>query len=367
MSSEKSVECKWPEPFFEDTAVGKLKKELWNSTDAEIDAVLEEYGVPSPCEWAKPGSYIQTTIRHQVEEERKKNDIVLIPIGCTELHGDHTVSSMDTLFVSAICEGVRRFTAKRGAPVSVALPPLFYGSHPGHHLGMPGTVIIREEIAKEFLIDTMLGLWNDGWRKQVMISNHGHLWMLEAALQQFVKRYQLPGIYRLMDWHRATREFFRTKEQGGCWDTPFVHADEHETGLGLLLFPDMVEMKYAVDTEPVSFLPTGHFDNSTDTFGRPSRWSEGEGHSALEIAGTPEGVVGSPTKATAQKAKRPMAAILRYVTLVCDEILEAFPAGEAPPTNMVSLRDPKAMEAYLKEPLSPGWKSVYGLPRVGGH
>ena len=136
-----------PDLWFEDTAVGRMKKEVWDASDAQIDAWLKEYGIPSPCEWAKPGSYIQTTVRHQLEVQRRKNDIVLIPVGCTELHGQHTVSAMDTFFVSHICEGVRRYTAKSGAPVNLALPPLNYGAHPYHHLGMPGTVIIREEIA----------------------------------------------------------------------------------------------------------------------------------------------------------------------------------------------------------------------------
>jgi len=210
----------------------------------------------------------------------------------------------------------------------------------------------------------MLGLWNDGFRKQIILNNHGQLWVLEAALQQFCKRYQLPGIYRVMDWHRASREFFMPACEGGEFDTAFIHADEHETSTGLLLFPEMVHMKYAVDTEAKAFLPPGHFGNSVDSCARPSRWSEGEGHAAIEIAGTPEGVVGKATAAEARKAKRGMAAILTYVTLLCDEILEAFPPGKVPPTEMVSLRDPVEMEAYLREPLSKGWKSVYGLPPI---
>jgi 3-dehydro-scyllo-inosose hydrolase len=32
---------------------------------------------------------------------------------------------------------------------------------------MPGTVIVRENVARELLIDVMLGLWNDGFRKQI--------------------------------------------------------------------------------------------------------------------------------------------------------------------------------------------------------
>jgi creatinine amidohydrolase/Fe(II)-dependent formamide hydrolase-like protein len=354
-----------PSVFFENTAVGRLKKELWEASDEEIEAVLAEYGMPAPCEWAKPGSYIQTTVRHDLVEQRRKNDVVLIPVGCTELHGDHTVSAVDTFFVSQIAEGVRRFFGRQGRPPAIALPPLMYGAHPYHHMGMPGTVIVRDKIAVELLVDVMLGLWNDGWRKQIILNNHGQLWVLEEALHEFCKRYQLPGIYRVIDWHRAVREFFNTKDEGGKWDTNFVHADESETSLGLYLFPDMVKMEYAVDTEGVSFLPDGHLDKSVDPFRRPCKWSEGEGQAAIEIAGTPEGVVGRPTLSDAEKAKRPLAAILRYLTLLIDEILEAFPSGTVPPTEMVTLRSEAEMAAYLKEPMSEGWKTVYGLPKIG--
>jgi creatinine amidohydrolase/Fe(II)-dependent formamide hydrolase-like protein len=354
-----------PDLFFEDNTVGRLKKEIWEASDAEIDAILAEYGVPSPVEWGKSGSYIQTTVRWQVEENRRKNDIVFIPVGCTELHGRHLPSASDTLYVSQIVEGVRRYTAGRGAPVNLALPPLMYGTHPYHHIGMPGTVIIRENVVRELLIDVMLGLWNDGFRKQVIVNNHGQLWVLESVIHQFQMRYQLPGVFRVIDWHRAVREFFRTREKGGKLETNFVHADESETSLGLLLHPDMVDMRYAVDTEGKGYLPDGHFDKSVDPFSRPSRWSEGEGQMAIEIAATPEGVVGKARSGSADKAKRPVAAILRYLTLLNDQILDAFPVGTVPPVEEVTLRSEAQMEPYLREPLSPGWKPVYALPRIG--
>jgi creatinine amidohydrolase len=211
----------------------------------------------------------------------------------------------------------------------------------------------------------MLGLWNDGFRKQIIINNHGQLWVLESAVQQFCKRYQLPGIFRVIDWHRAVREFFRTTDRGGVWDTNFVHADESETSLGLYLHPEMVDMDYAVDTEGINYLPDGHFDKSVDPFGRASRWSEGEGQMAIEIAGTPEGVVGKATHGDARKAKWPLAAILRYLTMLNDDILAAFPAGTVPPVEEVTLRSAEDMAPYLQTPLSKGWKPVYGLPRIG--
>ena len=361
------VPTEQPDLWFEDNAVGRMKKEIWDMNEEQLKKVLAEYGFPAAAaEWAKPGAYIQTTPHHQVVENRHKNDVVFIPVGCTELHGAHLPSATDTLFVSMICEGVRRYTEKnRAGHVNLALPPLNYGAHPYHHLGMPGTVIVRETVVRELLIDVMLGLWNDGFRKQVIINNHGQLWVLESAIQEFQKRFQLPGIFQVLDWHRGVREMFRTKERGGGWDTNFVHADESETSLALYLFPDMVDMTKAVDTEGRTYLPEGHFDKSVDPFGRPHRWSEGEGHFAIEMSATPEGVVGKATHGDARKALRPLAAILRYLTLVNDDILKALPAGKLPPVEEVTLRTQEEMEPYIKEPMSPGWRSVYALPRIG--
>jgi creatinine amidohydrolase len=131
------------------------------------------------------------------------------------------------------------------------------------------------------------------------------------------------------------------------------------------LFKDMIDMRVVQDAQGQSFLPDGHFDKSVDPYRRPHRWSEGEGHIAIERAATPQGVVGAPSKATARKARRPIAAILRYLTLVNDEILEAFPAGRVPPVEKVTLRTVAEMEPFLKEPFSKGWKSVYELPHMG--
>lgn len=354
-----------PAVIFEDNTVGRLKKEIWDASEAEIDQILADYGIPSESELGKAGTYIQNTPRNKVIENRQKNDIVFIPIGCTENHGIHANSGLDTFMVTQISEGVRRYTAKNGAAVNLAFPPLNYGGHPYHHMGMPGTVIMPEEVVRETLIYTMIGLWNDGFRKQILINNHGHLWMLEAALQEMMKRYHLPGLFQVLDWHRAVREFFYPTDDELSLETHFVHADEAETSVALLMFKDMVDMSVVVDAEGKGYLPDGHIDCSVEPFRRPHRWSESEGHAAIERAATPEGVVGKPSLATARKAKRPIAAILKYLTLCNDQILEAFPPGTVPPVEETTLRTVKEMGPYLKEPLSKGWKSVYELPRIG--
>ncbi len=350
---------------FENTAVGRLKKRIFDAPMSEIDKILDDYEIPSESELGKGGCYIQTTPRAHMVEKRRKNDIVFLPVGTTENHGDHANSGLDNFMATQIIEGVRRYTAKQGYEVALAHNPLTYGGHPYHHLGMPGTVMIPQEVVTETLIHVMLGLWNDGFRKIIIINNHGQLWMLETALQEFSKRFMLPGIFRVMDWHRAIREFFIPLDREDGFDTTFVHADESETAVGMLMFPDMIDMNYVQDAEGSSFLPDGHFDKSVDPWRRPHKWSEGQGHFAIERKGTPEGVVGTPSGATAAKAKRPIAAILSYLTLVVDEILENYPSGKLPPLDQITLRDPDELEPFLKEPGSEGWKSVYELPAIG--
>jgi len=354
-----------PRIVFEDNAVGRLKREVFEASEEEIAEILNQYEVPSPPELGKAGCYIQNTPRAACIAKRRKNDVVLVPVGCTENHGMHANSGLDTFMASQICEGVRRYTAKHGREVNLALPPLNYGGHPYHHMGMPGTVIMPKEVVEETIIYTMLGLWNDGYRKIIVINNHGQLWMLESAIQEFQKRFQLPGIFQVLDWHRAVREFFIPIDRPDSLETTFVHADESETAVGLLMFDKMIDMGHAVDAWGESFLPEGHFDLSVDPWGRPHRWSEGQGHFAIELSAVPEGVIGAPTKATARKAMRPIAAILKYLTLLIDDILERFPPGAVPPVEKVTLRTSEEMEPYLREPLSKGWKSVYELPRVG--
>ena len=363
--NKKWLTTEYPEIVFEDNAVGRMKKELFDAPDAEVDKILKDYGIPSEPELGQGGTYIQNTPRAEAVEKRKKNDVVLVPIGCSECHGDHNNTGLDTYMVTQICEGVRRYTAMQGREVNLALPPINYGGHPYHHLGMPGTIIVPGEIVREMVIYTMLGLWNDGYRKIILVNNHGHLWNLVDAVQEFMKRFQLPAVVQVIDWHRAVREFFFCTDRQDSLETNFIHAAEAETSVGLLMFKDMINMKYVRDAEGEAFLPEGHFDLSVDPYRRPHRWSEGEGHIAIERAATPEGVVGSPSKADAYKAKRPIAAILKYLTMMVDDILAAFPAGTLPPTEKVSLRDPQELAPFLKEPWSEGWKSVYELPAIG--
>jgi creatinine amidohydrolase len=233
---------------------------------------------------------------------------------------------------------------------------------------MFGTVMVSDEGFEETIMHIMYGLWNDGFRKQIWFNNHAQQNELEKAIKRFMNTYQLPGFYVAPELQRVVREFFETKEYGGKWDTRFIHADEAETSMGLLLFPEMVKMEYAVDTGPMpdyNYFPDGHFDTSAEDLYRPHTYRTRAGDLPLEVVATPEGVVGKATLGDAEKAKPAIAAICEYLVLLQTEILETWPAGTVPEPEKTTYRSNKEMEPYLREPGSKGWKSAYHLPRIG--
>ena len=369
MAYQKYLTTDYPNIFFEDNKVGRLKKRIWDASEDEIQGILDDYGIGSPSELGIANTYIQNTPRAKLIEKRHKNDIVLVPIGSTENHGAQNCSGLDTFMVQFICEAVRRKTAKLGHEVSLAFPPMNYGGHPYHHLGMPGTVMISETTIINTLVDVMAGLWDDGFRKIILVNNHGQDWMLESAIQEFFKRYQLPAFACVVEWHRAVREFFYPlgDERPDFVTTPFIHADESETSAALLMFPEMVDMSVCVDATPKNFgfLQEGFFDGSVDSFHRPNRWQEMEGNAWIERYGTPEGVVGKPTRADPRRVKRAVAAICEYLTCMCEDIIEKYPAGKVPDPSKFSLRPKEEVDACLREPQSEGWKSIHELSRRG--
>ena len=158
-------------------------------------------------------------------------------------------------------------------------------------------------------------------------------------------------------------EFFRTKDRGGPFEDDFIHADEAETSLALLLAPETVDMSRAVDTVPVGYLPDEHFNKSANQRNRPNLWWSVRNNTPLEMIATPVGVVGRASLAAGDKAKRAVAASLSYLSLLIDQILEKFPPGTTPPIEEVTLFEESEIVGYLKEPDEPGYRNPYRIWR----
>jgi creatinine amidohydrolase len=227
---------------------------------------------------------------------------------------------------------------------------------------MIGTVPVSQNTLKQLLVDVMFGLWAQGLRKFIFVNNHAQHWLIVSVMDEFGLRYpEFPYYAVAFDWCSAVWEFF---QRGVSFEEDFIHSDEPETSIMLLLAPEMVDMSKAIDTKARGYLADGHFNKSANQLiHRPNLWYSVRDNVPLEVVATPAGVIGSATKASAEKAKRPVAAALRYLNLLIGHILETFPPGVLPPIEEVTLYGNKEIEGYLKKPGEPGYKNPYRLWR----
>jgi len=304
------------------------------------------------------GVYLQNMTWKQVAERLEKNDLIIVPVGSTEAHGPHACLGEDTFLVTRMAEAVAE---KTGCTVA---QPIWYGSHPYHHMGMPGTIIVPEEIFVGQLKAVMAGLWNMGFRKQIYLNGHGQEYVIPTAIHQFAKTYQVPAVLVNLNWYHAIPEHLMTQDRGGPYETNFVHADEVETSWSLALFPELMKQEDAVDTVPTSFLGDKmgrHVDKAGNLLQRPIEWYSQVGLGPIEVAAYKPGVVGKATLADPKKAEKGVEALLDYMVTLVEDILERFPAGQLPPLDQITMRPPEQLEAVCKKPLSEGWRSIYSL------
>ena len=296
------------------------------------------------------GIYMQNLTGKELAQRVKDNDIIIVPVGSTEAHGPHACYGEDTFLVTRMAEQVAQRT---GCTVA---QPIWYGSHPYHHMGMPGTVIVPEDIFCGLLRAVIAGLWNTGFRKQILLNGHGQEYVIPTAIHQFAKKYQVPGVFINLNWYHAVPEHFKTKADGGTYETDFIHADEVETSWSLALLPEMIKMGDAVDTKPRGYLPEGHIDKAGNLLHRPIRWYGQVGCGPIETSAYPEGCVGKSTLAEASKATAGVEAVLDYMVTLHDDIRKAFPPGKLPPVDEVTQRPKEELEPVIK-----GEKSIYSL------
>ncbi len=294
------------------------------------------------------GIYFQTMTNKEVEERLKTNDVLLLPVGSTENHGPNAPYGEDTFLDTRLCELVAKET---GCTVA---EPIWYGSHPYHHLGMPGTIMIPEEVLTDYLCYVFAGFWNTGFRKIIVVNGHGQDYVIPAAIHKFGKKFQVPGIILYLHFWNAAKEQLGTKAEGGPYDTPFIHADEVEQSYSLALFPELCKQDEAVATKPSPMLPPGHINNSAENGAGPIKWYNAFGSVGMECICTPEGVIGDPTLADAEKARVGVERILNYMEKLVTDILDKYPAGELPPIEKVTQRRREDIEAVIKGPTKGG-------------
>ena len=315
-----------------------------------------KWHLPPPGDMDKAsGIYLQNMTMKDISERLKVNDVLIVPIGSTETHGPGEPLGEDTFMVTRMAEEVAR---AMGCTVA---QPLWYGSHPFHHLGMPGTVVIPEDVFVAYIQAMVAGFWNAGFRKQILFNGHGQEWVIPNAIHRFTKQYQVPCVLVLVHWWDVAGKHAFDQEHGGPFTTPLLHACEVECSYTMALCPEMVKEEDLVDVPTHPKYIQEHVDGPGRPNGYPVQYWAHEGLMGVEVQIYREGSLGPSTRARAEKALPGVEAVLDYLERLVNDILEAFPPGELPPAEDFTQRSGPDFDAVMKQPFEDGWKHLYTL------
>ena len=215
--------------------------------------------------------------------------VALIPVGAYEQHGPHLPVTTDTVIACAIAERIaRRRPSLRVAPITISC------SH--EHAGFPGCVALSANTLGHVMTDITQWTKRSGAKLAVIVNGHGGNYVLGNIVQEL--NVDAPRVLAgpgRRAWEQASRKAGIETALNSD-----MHAGEVETSILLHLLPG------AVRTERIRDAPGD--EPRTITF-------YGVGHYATE------GVIGTPSKASAAKGRVLLEAISEQLN---EEIAQAL-------------------------------------------
>lgn len=234
--------------------------------------------------------------------------VAIVPIATLEDHGLHLPIDTDLLLCASVCE----LAASRAAGRVVLVPPINHGYSP-HHMDFPGAITIDAHTLIDYGLDVCKSLAHHGFDRILIVNGHGsnapfidiiaRLCVVQTdALAAAVSYWAAPGV-------REAAESLRESEAVGGMN----HACEFETSLYLALRPELVDMSKAV--HELSHHPSKNY--WTDLIAGDGPLAMMEHWSQLSESG----VMGDPTKATAEKGRILLDAAANGIVELVDELL----------------------------------------------
>jgi creatinine amidohydrolase len=249
----------------------------------------------------------------EIKDAAAADRVAVVPFATIEDHGFHLPVDTDLRLCTAVCEAA----VSRASDRAVLVPAVNHGYSP-HHMDFPGPITIGAETFIRYGVDVCTSLAHHGFQRILIVNGHGsntpfvdiiaRLATNESgALTAAVNYWAAPGV-------REVAESLRESEKIGGMN----HACEFETSLYLAIEPDLIDMSKAV--HELSHRPSKNY--WTDLIGGDGPLTMMEPWSALSESG----VMGDPTKATAEKGRALLEAAANGIVELIDEMRARRPA-----------------------------------------
>lgn len=174
----------------------------------------------------------------EVEAFLKKSDMVIIPIGALEQHGNHLPIGTD--FINGI-ERCKLIAQERDILV---VPILMAGQSP-YHMGFAGTITLSAETILNVHLEAIESLIKHGFKRFVIMNAHGGNRAISTLLVDQINQ-TTNGV--AVSFDQAVGPFMERSSQ-----EPITVLDRHggtpETSNSLYLMPDLVQLDKAVAAE----------------------------------------------------------------------------------------------------------------------
>lgn len=287
--------------------VVRMENRQWKEIDLTPELL---YAEQYPFEFVQPSRMSDTGIgedmyewdKHtspEIEERLIDSDTAILPCGAIEQHGPHLPLDIDYFDAVYLANKV---AAACSHPKPLVLPAVPYGVS-YHHEDFKGTISVRNETLGNLIYDIGMSLAKNGIRKLIILNGHGD---------------NVPTLTYAAQMINRDAQIFVCVETGETSDQDInalidtrndIHAGEIETSTTLAVRPDVVR-KDKLMNETLTF-GSSYLDYSSDRgvpwYVRTSKISE-------------SGVMGDPTKATAEKGRKMWQIMIAHLVEFVEEV-----------------------------------------------
>ena len=233
----------------------------------------------------------------ELRQVDRSRTLVLAPIAACEQHSLHLPTFTDAILCGAVADGVEARLSER-----ILLLPLQWFGASDHHLPFGATLTANLDTHISMLCEILTPLLHDGYPRVMILNGHGgNIDTLHVALRRLQPGFKRALLTGASYWELAEREIAVLCEGPR---KAVGHACEVETSMVMYLRPELVRThRIKDDVEVVPEALRGLFI-AKDMGQR-----------------TDHGAVGYPERASADKGKRLLEAIVARVSEVATTLL----------------------------------------------
>jgi creatinine amidohydrolase/Fe(II)-dependent formamide hydrolase-like protein len=258
-----------------------------------------EPGKPATGDPRPRGCILAEMTWPEAQKRFREVDVALLPVGATEQHGPHLPLDTDAFDADFLARAVAE---RCSDPKPLVLPPLPYGVS-YHHEDFSGTISIANQTLSRLVYDIGMSASRNGVTKLVVINGHGGN---EPALNYAAQEINRDAhIFVAVDSGETS-----DVDIYGMIDTPNdVHAGEIETSTSLAVRPELVRMDRLEKLVPEF---SSRYLDFTSKRGIP--WH------AFTKKISESGVMGDPTRASAEKGRRMWELMIEHLVTFVEDL-----------------------------------------------